>query len=94
VSFRFEAGLLDLLLLQRQCVFHGVGFALGLQYPYLGLALRLLYLLNLLRFGFEFGDSHLLSLNVGLNSHAIAFLFFQQQVFQALGVFRWQLDVT
>src|SRR5437667_4601312 len=53
VGFSFKFGLLNLLLLQRQRVLHGVGFSFGLKHAYLGLTLSLLYLLRLRSFGFE-----------------------------------------
>src|SRR5436190_5804494 len=53
VGFGFKFGLLNLLLLERQRVLHGVGFSFGLKHAYLGLTLSLLYLLRLRSFGFE-----------------------------------------
>ena len=88
MGFGFELGLLDLLLLQRQRVLHGIGFGLSLKHSHLGLAFRLFYLLGFCGFGLKLRDPHLLLLNVGLHSHLIVLLFFEEQVFKTFGVFR------
>src|SRR5262249_34120718 len=74
--FGFEFRLLNLLLLQRQGVLHGVSFTLGLQDLHLRLRFRLFHTLSLGSFSFEFRDAHLFLLNVGLHTHLVVLLLF------------------
>jgi hypothetical protein len=91
---RPRAGLLDLLLLERESVLHSVGFGLGLKHLHLSVAFGLLHLLDFGAFGFEFRNPDLFFLNLGLHAHLVVLLFLQQQAFEALGVFRRKLDVA
>ena len=92
--FGLKPALLDLFLLERQRVLHGVGFALGLQHACLRPGLCLLHVADLLRLGLELGDAHLFLLDLGLEAQSLILLFLQQQSFQALGVFSGQHDVA
>src|SRR5205085_2021778 len=80
VGLGLEPRLLDLFFFERKGVLHGIGFGLSFEYAHLRLALSLLHLLSLCGFGLEFGNPYLLLLDLGLNSHLIVFLFFEQQV--------------
>ena len=91
--FGFQLALLNLLLLQRQRVLHGIGLALGLHHLGLRVAFSLLHLLHGLGFGLQLGNLHLLLLDVGVDAHLVVLLLLQQQSFQALGVLVGQLNV-
>ena len=57
-------------------------------------ALGLLHLLHGFGLGLQLGNLHLLLLNVGHHAKLVVLLLFQQQAFQALGVFVGQLNVA
>jgi hypothetical protein len=94
LRFGFELRLFDLLLLQRQRVLHGIGLRLGADHARFGIRFGALDLLRLCGIGLQLGDFHLLLVNGRLEFHALAFLFLQQDVFEALGVFRGQVNVA
>src|SRR5208282_4220759 len=86
-----EAGLLDLLLLQRQRVLHRVCLCLGLDHARLSLTFRLLHLADFRRLGLRFGDFHALLFDVGLDGHLIVLLLLEQQAFEPLRILLRQL---
>src|SRR5208282_6687637 len=92
--FGFELRLLDLFLFQRERVLHGIGLALGLQHADGSLSLSLFHFLHLGCVGVSFGDFDLLLMDLGLDAHAVIFLFLQQQRLEALRVFLRKFDVT
>ena len=85
--------MLNLFLLQRQRVLHGIGFALGLNDLGLRVAFGLLHLLRFFSFSLQFGNLHLLLLHVGFHAHLVVLLFLEQQAFKSLGVLLRQLNV-
>ena len=93
-SLCLQPGLLDLLLLERQRVLHGVGLRLGLQDANLRVALGVFHFADFLRLRLEFGDAHLLLLDLGLKDEAVVLLLLQQESFEPLGVLLGQLDVA
>ena len=73
---RFQLGLLDLLLLQGECVLHGIGFRFGLQHAHLGLRFGLLDVARLLRLRFQLSDFHFFLLDFLFGAESLVFLFF------------------
>src|ERR1041385_1711712 len=79
--------LLDLLLLERQCVLHCVRLGLGFEYHYLCSRFGLFHFTRFLGLGLEFRGLHHLALYLEVDVQSLVFLFLQQQAFQALRVF-------
>src|SRR5260370_18643364 len=90
----FEFRLLNLFLLQRECVLHGIGLAFRLQHSHSSLSLSLFHFLHLGSFGVGLGDFYLLLVSLGFHAHAGILLFLHQQRLQALGILLRKLDVT
>ena len=73
---------------------HGVRFGLGLQDTDLSLRFGLFNVACFLGFGLQFGDSDFLELDFLLRAQALVLLLFQEEAFEALGIFSRKLNVT